>query len=241
MRNRPAFTLVELLVVLAIIGIFTALLLLGSRPTIHPHRRAQCSNNLKQISCALINYATVNDGEFPPAYTTDTEGNRLHSWRTLILPYLEQQDLYDSIDLSRAWDDPANAAALERAAGVTVFQCPSADLAPAMTTYLAVVGAGFVFLGAESTNFDEITDGTGQTLLVIDAAEEHAVHWMSPQDADEATLLSYTAESVLNHPTAFQAAFVDGHVQSLDATLAGETRKALLTIAGGETLTDSDF
>ena len=72
----------------------------------------QCANNLKQIALALRNYESVYHA-LPPAYTVDAEGKPLHSWRTLILPYLEQQALYDKIDLSKPWDDPANKEAYE--------------------------------------------------------------------------------------------------------------------------------
>ena len=51
----------------------------------------------------------------PPAYTVDANGRPLHSWRTLILPYLEQESLYQTIDLSKPWNDPANARAVETA------------------------------------------------------------------------------------------------------------------------------
>lgn len=77
-----------------------------ARPAVY---RMHCSNNLKQISLALHNYEETYRS-FPPAWTVDENGNRLHSWRTMILPYLEQKPLYDSIDLSKPWDDPANAA-----------------------------------------------------------------------------------------------------------------------------------
>lgn len=244
MRNRPALTLVELLVVVAILGMLIALLL----PAMHdgtrtPARSGLCKNNLKRIGLALIDYVNMHDGEFPPAYTIDAEGNRLQSWRTLILPFLDEQALFDRIDLTKTWDDPANAEALDRANRVTVFRCPlvDLDLPPGTTTYLAVVGAGFVFSGPEPTSLAEITDGKDQTLLVFDAAAEHAVHWMSPQDADEAVLLSYTEVTEMYHPGYFPAAFVDGHVQSLDASLTGETRKAMITIAGGEAIADSDW
>src|SRR5262245_16452317 len=71
-------------------------------------RRTQCKNNLKQILLALTNYELEYQA-LPPAHTTDANGNPLHSWRTLILPYLDQRQLYESIDLSKPWNDPINA------------------------------------------------------------------------------------------------------------------------------------
>ena len=69
-------------------------------------------NNLKQIALALLNYEQAHHA-LPPAYTVDAQGRPLHSWRTLILPYLDQESLYQTIDLSKPWNDPANAKALE--------------------------------------------------------------------------------------------------------------------------------
>ena len=107
--QRPGYTWVEYLVVLAIIVVLIALLLPpASRSGRGEARRSQCKNNLKQIGLALHNYHDIYH-VFPPAYTVDGNGKPLHSWRTLILPYLDQAPLYLKIDLSKPWDDPANA------------------------------------------------------------------------------------------------------------------------------------
>src|SRR5258708_3361414 len=79
--------LVELLAVLSIIGLLIGLLLPAPRSARPAARRAQCNNNLKQIALALQNYEQAHKA-LPPAYTVDAEGRPLHSWRTLILPYL---------------------------------------------------------------------------------------------------------------------------------------------------------
>src|SRR4051794_27348607 len=119
---RQGFTLVECLVVMAILAILIALLLPAVRSSAGPAaRRAQCTNNLKQIAMALHNYEQVYNA-LPPAYTVDAVGRPLHSWRTLILPYLEQETLYQTIDLSKSWDDPANAGARETL--LSTFHCP---------------------------------------------------------------------------------------------------------------------
>lgn len=95
-------------------------------------RRVQCKNNLNQIMIALSAYESAY-GLFPPAYTADSDGRPLHSWRTLILPYLDQEDLYQKIDLSKPWDDPANEQAFKTA--VAAYYCPSlADIAPLTMT-----------------------------------------------------------------------------------------------------------
>ena len=80
----------------------------------------------------------------PPAYTVDAKGRPLHSWRTLILPYLEQEPLYQTIDLSKPWNDPANAKALETS--LPVFRCPEAVGPQNTTTYLAIVAPNGCFI-----------------------------------------------------------------------------------------------
>ena len=108
--SRRGSRLVEVLVVLSIIAMLIALLLPATRSGRYAARRAECVNNLKQIALALHNYEQAHKA-LPPAYTVDANGRPLHSWRTLILPYLEQESIYRTIDLSKPWNDPANAKA----------------------------------------------------------------------------------------------------------------------------------
>src|SRR5262249_32690557 len=105
-----SLTLGKLLLGVATIAVMIALLLPAYRSAGPAARRAQCTNNLKQIALALHNYVQDHKA-LPPAYTMDTNGRPLHSWRTLILPYLEQRSLYEKIDLSKPWNDPVNATA----------------------------------------------------------------------------------------------------------------------------------
>jgi len=70
-------------------------------------RRMQCSSYSKGILLAFHNYSDTH-GALPPLYTVDDEGKPLHSWRVLILPFLEQQDLYNQIRLDEPWDSEYN-------------------------------------------------------------------------------------------------------------------------------------
>lgn len=87
-------------------------------------RRAQCSNNLKQIAFSLHSYHD-RYGCFPPAYIADEEGKPMHSWRVLILPFIEEQALYDRYAFTEPWDGPSNrrlAGPVQYAVGVSLSE-----------------------------------------------------------------------------------------------------------------------
>ena len=215
-----------------IIGLFLPNLLRGTHVR-EAGRRTQCKINLKQIALALHNYHDVYES-FPPAYTVDENGNRLHSWRTLILPYLEQQNLYASINLSKPWDDPLNAKALKNAPAI--YRCPGADLPAGHTNYLGLAGESLCFHPTRGRTFAEITDGTMNTVMVMEVPQKNSVPWMSPKDADEQVFLSLSTDDELQHTGGINAALMDGSVRFLSATMANEIRRAILSINGNETV-----
>jgi type II secretory pathway pseudopilin PulG len=108
--KQRRFSLLEIIVVCSIMAVLFALIMPAIQNAKHGSPRTLCINNLWNITLSLLNYAE-NHNAFPPAYTVDADGNRLHSWRTLLLPYLDQQELYASIDFSKPWNDPVNARA----------------------------------------------------------------------------------------------------------------------------------
>jgi type II secretory pathway pseudopilin PulG len=223
--------LVELLSVIAVIGILLAMLLPNVRGAREPARRMQCSNNLKQIGLALHNYHDEY-GAFPPAYTVDEDGTPLHSWRTLILPYLEQKSLYEKLDLSKPWDDPANEEAYETP--IDAYHCPSAILPPTHTTYLAVVAPNGCFSPTGSRRFSEITDENGLTLMVVDVDAKRHVHWMSPKDIGEGWIVNLRTVEGLSHPGGMQAVRVDGSVRFVSSEASPAALRALVSIDGDD-------
>ena len=227
--GKPAFTLLHLLAIIAAVGIVIALFLPAVRVAREPARRSECANNLKQIGLALHNYHNKY-GEFPPAYTVDADGKPLHSWRTLILPYLEQKPLYDKIDLTKSWDDPANKEAFDSV--VPTYRCPSNDTAKGHTLYLAVVAPESCLQPVQSQALEDVKDSS--TLVIVEVNADHAVHWMSPMDASEELLLQLGTAKKPPHPGGFQAAMTDGSVRLIDAKTNPATLRAAISIAGGE-------
>ena len=82
-------------------------------------------NNLHKIALAVLNYE-VKYGRFPPAYTVDKKGRRMHSWRVLILEFLDS-DLYAQYDFSRPWNSPGNLAFAKKMRKDGPYLCPSED------------------------------------------------------------------------------------------------------------------
>lgn len=237
-RKSDGFTLVEVLIAIAIIATLVMLTAPMNRGGSGERaRQASCLNNMKQISLALLNYEEEH-GTLPPAFTVDENGNRLHSWRTLLLPYLELQKLYETIDLTRPWDDPANKLARETV--VEVYQCPSAYRNDGPTTYLAVVGPNSVFSANGGRKTSEVVDGTANTITFLDVAHNRSVHWMSPEDISPEEVIDMFAAVEGNHVGIYQAAFLDGHATAISEDVDREALRAMLTIAGGESLGDFD-
>jgi hypothetical protein len=194
-------------------------------------RRSQCGNNLKHIGLALLEYEEAYRA-LPPAYTVDANGKPLHSWRTLILPYVEQFDLYKKIDLSKPWDDPANKTAFE--ASIPTYQCPSVVCPATHTTYLAVVAPGGCFRPTRPRELLEITDDRDLTLMVIEVAAERAVHWMSPTDAGESEIVNLGTVTKLPHRSVAQAVTASGSVLLVGANSKPDKLRALISIAGND-------
>ena len=136
--NRRAFTLVELLVVITIIGILIALLLPAVQAARESARRAQCTNNLKQIGLAILNYESTF-GCLPPGGTVGHAGSYGSSWIVRILAYSEQNGTFDQFDFlglapnagygSIGWvNDNSHNYALLRNMVFAFLKCPSSPL-----------------------------------------------------------------------------------------------------------------
>jgi len=138
-KCRKGFTLIELLVVIAIIGILVSLLLPAVQQVREAARRTECLNNIRQLGLALHNYESAakkfppsrldpDDNAIPTTISNDPSGlTAFQSWTTLLLPYMEQDNLANQFDFREAWFDPANSNNYDVIqTQVGIYNCPSA-------------------------------------------------------------------------------------------------------------------
>jgi hypothetical protein len=230
----------------------------------HGHREAgrwcTCMNNLKTIGLALLNYHDQY-GQFPPQYVADAEGRPMHSWRVLILPYLQEastSNAYQQYRFNEPWNSPHNqklAAQVPRQ-----FRCRTTDVAEPETSlathYVAVTGPGTAWPGSTGTRLDDFVDGSGNTVLLVEIADSD-IPWMEPRDvAIKEVLTGNNGARVVpssHHYVERTYFFYDscplvGNVLMADASChcltnrpSREDLAALLSIAGHESVDNRDI
>jgi prepilin-type processing-associated H-X9-DG protein len=201
-----------------------------------------CRNNLKHIMIALHNYHDTYKC-FPPAYVPDEDGRPMHSWRALILPFLEQADLYERYRFDEPWNGPNNS---QLAAQIpTALRCPSEP--NDYTNYLLISGHGTAWGDGQVPTFADFKDGTSNTIVLVEVADSR-IQWMEPRDLalEQATrginsglgmCISSPhpiAGGKTEKPESANVAFADGSVTILKNDFPLDELKKLLTHQGEE-------
>jgi hypothetical protein len=144
-----------------------------------PADRGVSMNNLKQLGLALHSYHDVY-GRFPTDIKSK-DGKPLLSWRVAILPFIEQAPLYQQFKLDEPWDSEHN----KKLSGyvVKILRSPKQAMKPMdRTTYLAPLGKSLAWDDPKGTRIVDFTDGTSNTILLVESDDEHAVVWTKPDD-----------------------------------------------------------
>ncbi len=207
-------------------------------------QRARSVNNLKQIALALHNFHSTNN-HFP-ADIRGKDGKQLLSWRVQLLPFLEQQELFNALQREEPWDSPHNKALLERMPAV--FAVPNSRGEPGMTFYRGFKGTGTVFdpKVPEGVGLQQITDGTSNTIAVVEAKE--AVPWTKPdsdlpfdQNPKLERMGALLTELGGHFAGGFNAAFCDGSVRFIRENVNPRVLRSLCTRNGGEVISSDSF
>ena len=247
--KRSGLSLVEVLVLIAILAILLGLILPATRRVREPAARSACQNNLKQLMVALHNYEAT-EHRFPFGYIgPGTAPEERLSWMVALLPYLEQDQLSKQIAIEKSY--AGNIPACQTL--VKTFLCPSGNVNPfdPITHYVALAGlgrdaasrparaAGNGFMGYDRiTSVSMFDDGTANTIAMAETRTD-----LGPwAQGGGSTLRGFDPASTPlpfdGHKKLFQVAMADGSVRSISLRISPDSLAAAITIAGGEPLTD---
>lgn len=195
-------------------------------------RRMQCTNHIKQIMIALHNYHDTYNS-LPPAYTTDASGKPLHSWRVLILPFIEQQALYDNIKLDEPWDSLHNWQF--HSMMPPEYACPSSPNARpnSFTCYQWVIGPDTISDGPTARKLGELSRGTSNVIGVVEV--HPTTNWMQPTDVGFADLfrrINFSQSEGIGsfHPGGINVGMMDGSVRFISETVDNNTFQEMFLI-----------
>ena len=250
------FTLVELLVSIAIIGILIGLLLPAVQAVRESARRMQCQNHLRQIGLALHNYHSAYR-KLPPGglgvRPTIPDGKQM-AWSAMILPFLEQSAVYEKINFDFAFDDLVNAEAASTP--IATYLCPTTPrLSPLQrgmgaTDYGGIYGERIsgpsfpprgVMIHEVAIRFRDITDGLSHTLVVSEDADFRDGQWINAWNLFDQAFPINRAPKFENDIRSFHSAganglFSDGSVQFMTDSMNLQILAAICTRNGGESI-----
>jgi hypothetical protein len=193
--------------------------------------RIQVVNSLKQIGLAMHNYHDTY-GSFPATAIYDKAGKPLLSWRVQILPFIEQDQLYKLFHLDEPWDSEHNKKLLEK---MPALYAPirGQTKEPYVTYYQGFVGPGAFFEGKKGIRIASITDGTSNTIAIVEA--NTTVPWTKPDD------LPYDPKKPLpklggHFKNDYSALFCDGSVHFLRDSISKETLHLLIQRNDGQVI-----
>ncbi len=239
--NRPLqFSLLTLLAVMLVAGLLFGLI--GSAIQ-RKHRDRMRRQNLKEIALAFHNYHDTYLC-FPPAYIPDEDGKPMHSWRVLVLQFVddpETQQIYKQYDFTEPWNSPGNLAVANQLPWI--YRDPFRRDSNPTTSYMVLTGPGTIFEGSKAAHLRDIVDGTINTLLAVEVINSKAT-WTEPKDLDYSEMplsinASQNGDCISSDRTDGAAvAFADGSVHILPNDLPTNTLRQFVEKADGHRVPD---
>jgi hypothetical protein len=237
------------LLLLACAGVLAGMVVMSNmRSFREAHFDLQSLDRLDAIRVALESYHQAN-GCYPPAYVPGKDGKPAHSWRVLLLPYLEYDDLYERYDFDEPWNGPhnrllANEIPLEYCAPQVTpdeYDSPFDDNPQHATTpYLAIVGPETAWPGAKPLKTEDIKHLPNTVIQLIEAANSN-VNWMEPRDITykqaQAGLTPKGKSRIKSfHAGHLPALLLSEEVVMLPLDISSDIFRAMLTVTGPNTL-----
>ncbi|MEZ6140230.1 MAG: DUF1559 domain-containing protein [Zavarzinella sp.] len=197
---------------------------------------AKSTNNCKQILVGFHAYNDVND-RIPEPYVIDEQMNvnRDLSWRVSLLPYIEQDNIYRSIDLSAEWDSPENLKYTTMY--IPTYSPPYLGRLDNQTPYRSFVGQDTVFDFSRKVQINRIPDGSSNTLIFVETTD--TVPWASPQDIPYKRGMNFPSFGPASGRH-FLVAMADGSVKRMRKSVSPQIIHGLITINGGEPVNEED-
>jgi hypothetical protein len=196
-----------------------------------------CKNNLSNFGKALHNYNS-SLGSFPPAFIADANGKPMHSWRTLLLPYLDEPQIRRAYRFDEPWDSPHNWQLQDRS--LNFSRCRDDESPENQTTYVAIVGPGTMWPGAHPCTVSEFADGTSNTIMLVEVPNS-GIPWLEPRDLTAAELKSLVLgrrwrERPRNHHSGGHVLMADASVHWLSDEDLLKYLDALISINGNDSI-----
>jgi len=206
--------------------------------------RKESARRLSQISQALNLYHDTY-GSYPPAVIYDSNGLPMHSWRVLILPFLDEQTIYDQYKFDEPWNGPNNSMLINQMP--PVFASPANEIGSnlAETSYMVIVGPNTPFPPKGKTvTRKSISDGTQNTILVAEIIDNGTI-WISPTDLVAANMVfdidSPDGEIESRYPGGAQVAMANDDVVFLPDRTSRRIVRSLTTANGDEGISVQDI
>jgi hypothetical protein len=245
---RVRLTIRQMMVIVPLLGVLCWQLGLAFQRSIEAGEQARCSANLAAIGVALHQYHEKH-GHLPSAFVVDASGRPAHSWRVLLLEFLDP-GLFREYDMSEPWDGPHNRKLATRMPAV--YACPNRHVLAASghTSYAVIVGTDSAFPGGSAVRFADITDRASNipTILVVEI-DGPEIPWTAPRDLSMRQVVSETSGITpkglfdlsltgiaSRDPRGAGLLLTDGEVKRVRPTLNMMLLRSMITIAGNEYL-----